>query len=89
MKKLWNHTFMQFLISYALVLFLPLLVLGGVVNFYFANYYIDESLSKNLNIPKQIQTAVDMQVTQMDSFSNQIGIDSRFRTRNLNRDFGA
>ena len=70
--------------SYALVLFLPLLVLGGVVNFYFTNYYIDTSLQKNLDIPRQIQTAVDMQVTQMDNFSIQIGANSNFTARYLN-----
>ena len=52
MKKLWNHTFIRYLLSYALVLFLPLLVLGGVVNFYFTNYYIETSLQKNLDIPR-------------------------------------
>ncbi len=78
MKKLWNHTFIRYLLSYALVLFLPLLVLGGVVNFYFTNYYIETSLQKNLDIPRQIQTAVDMQVTQMDNFSIQIGCKLQF-----------
>ena len=84
MKKLWNHTFIRYLLSYALVLFLPLLVLGGVVNFYFTNYYIETSLQKNLDIPRQIQTAVDMQVTQMDNFSIQIGANSNFTARYLN-----
>lgn len=84
MKKLWNNTFIRYLLSYALVLFLPLLVLGGVVNFYFINYYIDSSLQKNLDIPRQIQSAVDMQITQMDNFSNQVGANSNFTARYLN-----
>lgn len=84
MKKIWNHTFIRYLLSYALVLFLPLLVLGGVVNFYFVNYYIEDSLSQALNIPKEIQSAVDMQITQMDNFANQVGMDPEFSSYHLN-----
>lgn len=78
MKNISGNLFLQYLISYAIVLGLPLIVLGYVTQFYFIDSYTQDTLKKNMKIPQQIQVAVDMQIEQLNNFSNQVAFNKYF-----------
>lgn len=73
MKKYFSNTFLRYLASYAVILLLPLLVIGITSHWFLYSIYINDTLEKNLEIPHNIQLTVDMQILQLDNFSYQVG----------------
>lgn len=57
--------FFQSLVSYLLILILPLLIVGIVVYSYFENLLQDQAMSNHQNMIEQVKTIIDDKLLEM------------------------
>ncbi len=67
-----NRLFLRYLLSYMLVLIIPLAIIAMLVYIYFFHLLKDEVIKNNVNILQHVVTAVDTNITGMNTVAYQI-----------------
>ncbi|WP_214626502.1 helix-turn-helix domain-containing protein [Paenibacillus agaridevorans] len=69
-----HQIFFKHLASYMILLMLPVIVLGGLINLHFINSLEDEILTANLNKLDQVRSITDDKLQQLYNISMQISL---------------
>lgn len=64
--------FFKYLLSYLFILFIPLVVLGSLIYFYFIGIFQQEVMNNNINKLDRIRYVIDDQLKQIRVINNQI-----------------
>ncbi|MBB6674732.1 helix-turn-helix domain-containing protein [Cohnella nanjingensis] len=84
-RKVWqkNGLFLRYLVSYMLVLAIPLAAITMLVYNYFFHLLKEEVIKNNVNILQHVVTAVDTNITGMNTIAYQIYSNSDLTTQQI------
>ncbi|HOJ10314.1 MAG TPA: AraC family transcriptional regulator, partial [Clostridiales bacterium] len=81
MKK--NSILFKYLISYLLVLFIPLFILSAIIKYYFIKTYSESVLKQKAMQIQQIKSSIDIQLNQLHNFAIQSSSKNIFSRYNI------
>lgn len=75
-----TRLFVNYLISYVGILFIPLIIIGAMVYSNFVNILTEEIITNNLNNLSKVQYVIDGNLTQIEKISNQINLVPKLKS---------
>src|SRR5690606_17241864 len=69
--------FINHLLSYVIIMLVPLVLLGGLISVYFIGVIKEDVLTNNANRLERARSAIDNQLLQLNSISIQLNIKNK------------